>query len=156
MAFSMSNNNAFRLELLLVLMEFMFLYFSAFFDVRQNVSTNCSCSLIFVSSKAGISPSPRWCSGYPRTLLVLLEFESHDGEILTLFSIITKDQLLRAPSVSRRNSTLLVVDEGRKGWSLLAIKKQGTNRSGEGVEEPAMWPRVWVTTGREREKEGRR
>ena len=23
---------------------------------------------------------------------------------------------------------------------------QGTNRSGEGGEEPAVWPRIWVTT----------
>ena len=30
------------------------------------------------------------------------------------------------------------VDEGRKSCNLLAIKMQGTNRSGEGGEEPAM------------------
>ena len=34
------------------------------------------------------------------------------------------------------HSTL--INEGRKGSSLLAIKMQGTNRSGEGGEEPAM------------------
>ena len=31
---------------------------------------------------------------------------------------------------------------------------QGTNRSGEGREEPAMWPRILVATRRESEKEG--
>ena len=33
-------------------------------------------------------------------------------------------------------------------------KKQGTNRSGEGGEELAMWPRIWVTTRRQKEKKG--
>ena len=37
-------------------------------------------------------------------------------------------QLLRAPSVGKHNSAR--VDEGRKSWNLLAIKMQGTNRSG--------------------------
>ena len=41
-----------------------------------------------------------------------------------------KDQLLRAPSAGRRNSTR--VDEGRKSWSFLSIIMQGTNRAGEG------------------------
>ena len=33
------------------------------------------------------SRSPRWCSGYPRMLLLVLvlDFESHRGEILNLF-----------------------------------------------------------------------
>ena len=38
--------------------------------------------------------------------------------------------------MGRRNPTR--VDEGRKGRSLLATKIKGTNRSGEGAEEPAM------------------
>ena len=105
------------------------------------------------------SRSPRRTinSGSPRMLLVLVrEFESRRGEILNLYAKIKKDQLLRAPSVGKHNSTR--VDEGRKSWNLLAIKMQGTNRSGEGEEELAMWPRIWVTTinRREREKEGRR
>ena len=28
----------------------------------------------------------------------------------------------------------------------------GTNRSGKGGEEPAVWPRIWLTTRRERDK----
>ena len=38
------------------------------------------------------------------------------------------------------------VDEGRIGWFVLTIKMQATNRSGEGGREPAVWPRIWVTT----------
>ena len=61
--------------------------------------------------------SPRWSSGYPRLLLELVrEFDSHRGEVLTLFVEMPKyedDQLLRAPSsVGRYNSTR--VDEGRR------------------------------------------
>ena len=41
---------------------------------------------------------------------------------------------------------------GKNDWSLVAKKMQGTNRSGGGREEPAMWPRVWVATRRERGK----
>ena len=64
-----------------------------------------------------ISRSPRWTSGSSRVLLVLIcEFESRRGEILTLFAKNKnkKDQLLRAPinSVGEHNSTR--VDEGRK------------------------------------------
>ena len=44
--------------------------------------------------------------------------------------------MLRARRVGRHNSTR--VDGGRKGWRLLAIKMQGTNRGGEGPEEPAL------------------
>ena len=59
------------------------------------------------------SRSPRWTSGSPRMLLVLIrEFECRRGEILNLFAQIKKDQLLRAPSVGKHNSTR--VDEGRK------------------------------------------
>ena len=58
------------------------------------------------------------------------------------------NQLLsRAPiiSVGSHNSTR--VNEGRKCWTLLAIKMQGTYRAGEGREEPAMYaPRIWVTS----------
>ena len=46
-------------------------------------------------------------------LALVLEFESHRGEILKLFAKNKKDQLLRAPSVGRRNFTR--VDKGRKG-----------------------------------------
>ena len=46
-------------------------------------------------------------------LIVLVrEFESRRGEILNLCAKIKKDQLLRAPSVGKHNSTR--VDEGRK------------------------------------------
>ena len=59
--------------------------------------------------------SLRWTSGSPRMLLVVLdrEFESRRGEILKLFAEMKKqkDQLLRAPSVGKHNSTR--VDEGR-------------------------------------------
>ena len=46
------------------------------------------------------------------------------------------------------------VDEGRKGWksSSRYKKNQGANHSGEGGEEPAMWPRIWVTATGGREK----
>ena len=72
-----------------------------------------------------LSLSLRWTSGSPRMLLVLVrEFESRRGEILNLFAKIKKkDQLLRAPSVGKRNSTR--VDERRKSWNLLAIKCKG-------------------------------
>ena len=59
--------------------------------------------------------SPRWTSGSPRMLLLvwIREFGSRRGEILDLFAEIKKDQeLLRAPSVGKHNSTR--VDEGRK------------------------------------------
>ena len=46
------------------------------------------------------------------------------------------------------------VDEGRKSLNRLAIKVQGTNRSEEGGAEPTVWPRIWVTNWREREKKG--
>ena len=47
-------------------------------------------------------------------LELILEFESHRGEIVNLFAKTKKgNQLLRATSVGRRNSTR--VDEGRIG-----------------------------------------
>ena len=56
-----------------------------------------------------ISRSPRWTSGSPRMLLVLIrEFESRRGEILNLFAKKKKDQLLRAPGVGNHNSTRVV------------------------------------------------
>ena len=59
-------------------------------------------------------------------LIVLVrEFEYRRGEILNLVAKVKNDRLLRAPSVGKHNSTR--VDEGRKGWNLLAIKMQGTN-----------------------------
>ena len=70
--------------------------------------------------------------------MLVREFESRRGEILNLFPPPKKkdqQQLLRAPSVGEHSSAQ--VDEGRKSCNLLAIKMQGTNRSGEG-EEPAL------------------
>ena len=69
-------------------------------------------------------------------IVLVLEFESRRGEILKLFPKIKKDQLLRARSVGRHNSTR--VHEGRNSWNILVIKMQGTNRSGERGEESAM------------------
>ena len=73
------------------------------------------------------SRSPRWSyqQWSPSNAIILLivlvlEFEFHRGEILNLFATIKKAQLLRTPSVGRRNSTR--VGEGRKDRSLLAIK----------------------------------
>ena len=52
-----------------------------------------------------ICRSPRWSSGNPRMLLVLVrEFESRRGEILTFFATKKKDQLLSASSVGKHNS----------------------------------------------------
>ena len=68
--------------------------------------------------------------------MLVLEFESRRGEILFIFAKIKKDQLLIAPSVSRHNSTR--VDEKRKELKYSRDKMQGTNRSGEGGQEPAM------------------
>ena len=55
-------------------------------------------------------------------------------------------------SVGTHNSTR--IGEGRKRWNLVATKMQGTNCIGKGGEEPAMWPRIWVTTRREGEQKG--
>ena len=54
-------------------------------------------------------------------------------------------------SVVRHNNSTRV-DEGRKCWILLAITIKGTHRSGEGGEESAMWPWIWVTTKRKKVK----
>ena len=58
--------------------------------------------------------SHRWTSGSPRMLVELVrEFESRRGEIMNLFAKIKKkDQLLRAPSVGKHNSTR--IDEGSR------------------------------------------
>ena len=84
--------------------------------------------------------SPRWTSGSPRMLLLVLvrEFESRRGDVLKLFAK-TKKKGSTAEivycSVGKHNSTR--VDEGRKNRNLLAIKMQGTYRGGEGGgEEP--------------------
>ena len=67
-------------------------------------------------------------------IVLVLELESRRGEISNLFAKIKSiNQLLRAPinsSSGKHNSTR--VDEGKKSSNLLAMKKQGTNRSGEG------------------------
>ena len=71
------------------------------------------------------SRSPRWTSGSPRMLLVLVrEFESRRGEILNLFAKKKKkkDQLLRAPSVGKHNSTR--VDEGGKKEELKSSREK--------------------------------
>ena len=66
-------------------------------------------------------------------IALVLDFESHRGEILNLSA---KKKKLRLTWLGRKSTR---VDEGRKGESLLAIKMQGTNRSsGEGGEGPAM------------------
>ena len=56
-------------------------------------------------SMASISRSPRWSSDYRRILLALiLEFNSHRGEILKILAKMQKneDQLLRTPSSAGR------------------------------------------------------
>ena len=65
-----------------------------------------------------LSRSLRWPSGNPRNatrvglLELVREFESRRGDNLNLFTKIINDQLLRAPSLGKHNSTR--VDEGRK------------------------------------------
>ena len=86
-------------------------------------------------------------------VLVLQEFESHPSWWdLQVGKNRKKDKLLlRARSVGMHNSTR--VDEGRNNnnnsWNLLATKKLGRKRSVEGEEEPATWPRIWVSTARQ-------
>ena len=77
----------------------------------------------------------RWHSRY--------HSHSHSVRFHVLFSFNIHNST-RVPRSSTR--------EGRKSWNLLAIKIQGTNRSGKGGEEAAMWPRIWVTTRRERKR----
>ena len=96
------------------------------------------------------SRSPRWTSGSPRMLLMLIhEFESRRGEVSIFFAKIWKDQLLAAHSVGKHNSTRV---ERKKNWKLLAIKNS-RHEPWRG-EEPATWPRIWVTTRRETEHKG--
>ena len=74
-------------------------------------------------------------------LVLTLEFESHlDGIVNLQKKKRNRNQLRRAPSVGRRNSTR--VDERRNGLSLFAIKLQVTYRGGEGGEELGMQPRI--------------
>ena len=47
------------------------------------------------------------------------------------------------------------VDDGRKSWNLPTKRRKGTNRRGEGSEEPAMWPQIWATTRRERKRKAK-
>ena len=123
--------------------NFLTLAWSILLNPGTYLGPHCCCSY----ERFQLSRSSRWSSGNPRMLIVLVrELGPRRGEILNLLE---KDQLLREPNVGKHNSTR--VDEGRKSWNLLAIKMQGTNRGGEGGEEPAMWPRIWVTTRRERE-----
>ena len=106
----------------------------------------CGINSIIVRDRSTVGPltyflyicvcSPRWTSGSPRMLLLIVlirEFESRRGEILNLFAIFfkKKDQLLRTPSVGKHSSSTQV-DEGRKSWNLIAIKMQRTNRGGKG------------------------
>ena len=70
------------------------------------------------------------------------------------FLILKQHQLSRATITAwigtiRRESTR---EESAEPFS--TKKKQGTYRSGEGGEEPTMWPRIWVTTKREQHKKG--
>ena len=65
-----------------------------------------------------------------------------------------KDQLLRAPRVGKHNSTR--VDEGRKTRNILAIKMQGTNRSGERGRRAGYRcdPRAELRLGEREEEQG--
>ena len=58
--------------------------------------------------------------------------------------------MLRAPSVGRHHSTI-IVDEERNICNIPAINIQGTNHTPGGEEEPAIRPRVRVTTRKEGE-----
>ena len=93
-----------------------------------------------------------WClSTKPTIWLLILSFTAVFTQGRS--RVLEKDQqeLVSAPPSMGKHSSAQV-DEGRNSWHLLAIKMQGTNPSGEGVEEPAMWPRIWVTTKRERKR----
>ena len=76
------------------------------------------------------SRPPRWTSGSPRMLLVLVrEFESRRGEILNIFAKIKKDQLLRerlawVGTIGRESTR----EERAEIFS--RSEMQGTNRSG--------------------------
>ena len=67
---------------------------------EQNTNTKFvglekNCNVILYQVMLAYSRSPRWSSGNPRMLLVLLirEFESRRAEILNLFAKVKKDQL---------------------------------------------------------------
>ena len=79
------------------------------------------------------SRSPRWSSGYPRTLLALvLEFDSHRGEILNLFAKMQKkNQLLRTPSSAGWHDRHGLTRE--ENTEVLSRKK---NVEGKGEEGP--------------------
>ena len=66
------------------------------------------------------------------------EFESSRGEILNLFAKIKKDQLLRAPTVGKHNSTR--VHEGRKNRNLFGNIMQTKTAVGRGVQEHDVCP----------------
>ena len=102
-------------------------------------------------------------AGRPSGLVVTLECYwcwsvSSNPAVVRLWVYLQKktkntDQVLRAPSVGKPNLTR--VDQGRKSWKLLAIKKwKAQTVVGRGGGELAMWPRIWVTTRREREQKG--
>ena len=97
-------------------------------------------------------PGGLQCSGSPRVLLVLVhEVESRRGEMLNSLAKKKKRmncwERLAWVSTVRRKSTR----EELKYF--VAIKMKGTNLcSGEGGKEPAVWPRIWVTARRKREK----
>ena len=84
---------------------------------------------------------------------LILDFESHGGEIVIFFFFKRAkwNKLLREPSVGRRNATR--VGEGRKDRRTFAIQLQGPYRS---------WGRQRLLCGSgselrlEEEKEGRR
>ena len=88
-------------------------------------------------------------------LEMVLEFESHVARFF--FSCLCakikhrSNQLLRAPSsVGRRNS--MRVDEGRKGWSLLAIKMKARTIVGRGEKSLLGGPGSELHLEREKEK----
>ena len=62
--------------------------------------------------------------------------------------------MLRAPSVGKHNSTRF--DEGAKSCNLLAIKMQGTNRSGERGRRAGYRcdPRAELRLGEREEEQG--
>ena len=96
--------------------------------------------------------SPRCTSGSPRMplLIVLIrEFESRRDEILNLLAKIWKRsncwERLAWVSTIRREST-------REERAEIFSRKKCKARTvvGRGGEEPATWPRIWVTRRRER------